>query len=80
MKNCVTEMMSERRRCHYYARGKTWHEEAFNVRHMVFNNVSHIFFSIGQPIKKCYKCAHYNFYVCKIRVSACVLEASLLET
>jgi hypothetical protein len=29
-----TEMMSERRRCHYYARGKTQHEEAFNVRHL----------------------------------------------
>ncbi len=29
-----TEMMSERRRCHYYARGKTQHEETFNVRHL----------------------------------------------
>jgi hypothetical protein len=34
MKKCVTKMMSERRRCHYYARGETWHAEATNVKHL----------------------------------------------
>jgi hypothetical protein len=42
-------MMNERRRCHYYARGKTWHEKLSMLNTCVFNNVSQIFFSIGQP-------------------------------
>jgi len=65
MKNCVIEMMNQRRRCQYYARGETWHEETFNVRH-VYSTISHKFSSpLDNPqwimkmcIKKCYKCAH----------------------
>ncbi len=34
MKICVTVMMSERRRCHYYAREETWHEKVFNIKHL----------------------------------------------
>ncbi len=34
MKNNVTKMMSERRKCHHYATGETWHEETFNVRYV----------------------------------------------
>jgi hypothetical protein len=49
MNNCGTWMMSERRRCHYYVRGKTWHEEAFNVKHLCVQQCPQIFFSIKQP-------------------------------
>jgi hypothetical protein len=87
MKNCVTKMMSERRRCHYYARGETWHEEVFNVRHLCIQQCFTDFLlhwithnGSWMCIKKCCKCAHWNCYVCKIRVSVRVLEASLLET
>jgi hypothetical protein len=42
-------MRSERRRCHYYARGKHGMKKLSMLDTCVFNNVLEIFFSIGQP-------------------------------
>jgi hypothetical protein len=44
MKNCVTKMMSERIRCHYYARRETWHEKAVNLKHLCIQQCLTIFF------------------------------------
>ncbi len=40
--------MSERRRCHYFGRGETWHEETFNVKHLCIQQCLTML-DIGQP-------------------------------
>ncbi len=83
MKNCATKIMSERRRCHYYARGETWHEEAFNIKHLCIQQCLTKFLphwtTHNGSLKMLQMCTLKLFF-CKIRVSACVLKASLLET
>ncbi len=83
MKICVTVMMSERRRCHYYAREETWHEKVFNIKHLCIQQCLTKFLphwtTHNGSLKMLQMCTLKLFF-CKIRVSACVLKASLLET
>jgi hypothetical protein len=48
------------RKCHYYARRETWHEEVFNVRHLCIQQYLTNFLLHWTTHNGSYKCALKN--------------------